>query len=1053
MSIKYGYFAQLKEEIELPSTISVQQVEGYEYEITLKIGDGDCRAFGFNAGRYLGISGARVSVYNKGFLAYWFNKAKDGELANFRFRRTANGYALSKNGGEFTSEYVSSGHYSSVSQVNNTSSGDYDIGHQKITDSDGTVLLELDANKVLAADGASFIHRYDAAKNPNLAFHDKATFDFTLYDVSGNGHHTTLAASTTWGYINIFDAAPVVETESTGNAFTAPAKFNADLVKIENLQVSSAFAAPNGTFDGLVMGDVVGFPRFSDDVLVELEDTAAGISAQTKATLKPAAPYDYVTLTEDASTTDMASISYQSLGPARLGDQVVFDTRYLSISSKGIIKIITNLPNFNSKYFIIDDSGMQESTISSSQEIPVGHSFLTNGARFAHASTLGNILTESTLRVEIDNAVIPENMAGMIFSQAGGTAANRELACFVTGANAIAFVVGGVQVDSLAWDGLVTSGPVMGDLAFDFDFATSTIKTYVDGVLVDTLNTVQFGTGRVNEMPFFIGARSNDDSATVTSGGFIAPAGTEFGDVRVYQSGTLTRNYVSDGTNDTWTDLASAQDATIFAGSNDSTQWKAPPVQNQPPTIVLNGVSSVTHIAGEAYTEQGATWTDAEDGTGTVYSDTVIDENTAPGSYTLNYQYVDSGGLSSPVVSRSVTVESAANQNPLAEATTDAAPAGVSPGSTVTLTGSGSSDPDGTIVSYLWEQTAGPSVTITNADSATATVTAPRSSTASTLQFRLTVTDDKDAKGTALVSFDTLADQKPTFVGTIEDITIEVGSTFTPPTFTVIDAEDGDLGAATVTGAVDTNTLGAYTLTYTGPADSNGVAPDPVTLTVNVVDTTAPVITPDAVGDITLSVGDTWSNPTATVTDNYDADRTIFSDTTTLDTSGPTSGVITFTANDSSGNAATSVTQNYMVVADYSDIIETIARVSEWDVVGDGKIRAFKGRSNREVFKFRPSESEGLITTIDGYLDLSAPYFDKIEIKMNGEIIDTTTNSVLIGDGPSEICARLGDFNGLNNNTSGRLTFILYVGGDTRGTVIGSPAMNSKNIDVTVSEV
>ncbi|WP_147446473.1 myxosortase-dependent M36 family metallopeptidase [Corallococcus sp. CA047B] len=59
--------------------------------------------------------------------------------------------------------------------------------------------------------------------------------------------------------------------------------------------------------------------------------------------------------------------------------------------------------------------------------------------------------------------------------------------------------------------------------------------------------------------------------------------------------------------------------------------------------------------------------------------------------------------------------------------------------SSVTLAGSGS-DADGTAVTYLWEQTVGPSVTLTGADTASASFTAPDVNTATELTFQFTVT-------------------------------------------------------------------------------------------------------------------------------------------------------------------------------------------------------------------------------------------------------------------------------------------------------------------------
>src|SRR6187431_58410 len=61
----------------------------------------------------------------------------------------------------------------------------------------------------------------------------------------------------------------------------------------------------------------------------------------------------------------------------------------------------------------------------------------------------------------------------------------------------------------------------------------------------------------------------------------------------------------------------------------------------------------------------------------------------------------------------------------------------------VKLDGGKSSDPDGKIVSYKWEQTDGPEVDIKQADKQTATFDVPESAADSKLVFKLTVVDDK----------------------------------------------------------------------------------------------------------------------------------------------------------------------------------------------------------------------------------------------------------------------------------------------------------------------
>jgi Concanavalin A-like lectin/glucanases superfamily/K319L-like, PKD domain/Bacterial Ig domain len=82
------------------------------------------------------------------------------------------------------------------------------------------------------------------------------------------------------------------------------------------------------------------------------------------------------------------------------------------------------------------------------------------------------------------------------------------------------------------------------------------------------------------------------------------------------------------------------------------------------------------------------------------------------------------------------------NQPPKADAGDDQY---VKVGTQVNLDGGKSSDDDGKIVSYKWEQTDGPKVNIKNADVQTATFDVPESAADSKLTFKLTVVDDKDA--------------------------------------------------------------------------------------------------------------------------------------------------------------------------------------------------------------------------------------------------------------------------------------------------------------------
>ena len=135
--------------------------------------------------------------------------------------------------------------------------------------------------------------------------------------------------------------------------------------------------------------------------------------------------------------------------------------------------------------------------------------------------------------------------------------------------------------------------------------------------------------------------------------------------------------------------------------------------------------------------------------------------------------------------------------------------------------------------------------------------------------------------------------------------TVELGDTYT-------DAGATSDGGETVTssGTVDTNTVGTYTITYsaTDAAGNTSTA----TRTVNVVDTTAPVVTIIGAATQTVELGGTWLNPGATATDASGSvsiatkiDGVFDYNGGAVDTNTVGTYVITYEGTDASGNVGT----------------------------------------------------------------------------------------------------------------------------------------------------
>ena len=130
-------------------------------------------------------------------------------------------------------------------------------------------------------------------------------------------------------------------------------------------------------------------------------------------------------------------------------------------------------------------------------------------------------------------------------------------------------------------------------------------------------------------------------------------------------------------------------------------------------------------------------------------------------------------------------------------------------------------------------------------------------------------------------------------------VTHELGSTYTDAGAT---ADGGE--TVTTSGTVNVNTAGTYTLTYSA-ADAAGIAATSVIRTVTVSDTMGPVITLTGSASVTHELGTTYTDAGATANGG---ETVTTSGTVNVNNTG--AYTLTYSATDTAGNAATSVTRN-----------------------------------------------------------------------------------------------------------------------------------------------
>jgi len=407
------------------------------------------------------------------------------------------------------------------------------------------------------------------------------------------------------------------------------------------------------------------------------------------------------------------------------------------------------------------------------------------------------------------------------------------------------------------------------------------------------------------------------------------------------------------------------------------------------PTITLNAGDSILWEAGTAYVDPGAIAEDVEDGpitdeiviSGTVNTDIL-------GAYYIQYSVTDADN-NTTTVTRTVTVQDTTSP----EITLiGSAVVNVEAGTTYTEQGATAEDNfNGDISS---------SISIDNAVNT------------NTIGVYTVTYNVSDVSGNPAV-------EKTRTVNVVDTtrpvislngnpiVTQEVFSLYVDNGARALDSFEGDISSRIVTNnPVDDNVVDVYTITY-DVSDNSSNAANQVTRTVNIVDTTSPVISLIGAPTLTIEAGTTYVDQGATASDNYDGEITENIVTVnTVDSNVLGTYTITYNVSDASGNPAVDKTRTVNVVDTAKPIITLLGdptlTVEAGDVYVDAGAEAsdnLDGNLTANIISNNPVD-----TGVPGTYLVTFDVTDS-----SGNIADTVVRTVNVVDSTNPVITLVGD--------------------------------------------
>lgn len=423
-------------------------------------------------------------------------------------------------------------------------------------------------------------------------------------------------------------------------------------------------------------------------------------------------------------------------------------------------------------------------------------------------------------------------------------------------------------------------GDITANITVTNNVNTSVVGSYtVEYSVSDAAGNTTTAVRNVNVVDTTAPTITLNGSATITvecRGTFTDPGATATDTCdpapTVNVSGTVNTNAVG-----TYTLTYSATDAN---GNTSGTVTRTVIVADTtPPTITLNGGNPLTVQCGTTFSDPGATANDTCAGALTVNASGTVNTS-APGSYTRTYTATDPSG-NTATVTRTVNVVDTT------------AP-------TVTLNG------PATLTIQCGNTFTDPGATGTDTCDSTVSINVSgtvNTNTPGTYVITYTGFDDAGNASTPVTRTVTVQDTLPPTItlNGANPLTVQCGASFTDPGATASDQCDSSVPVS-ASGSVNTSSPGSYTITYTATDDSGNTAT--ATRTVEVVDTTAPVVTLNGSTTVTVECRGSFSDPGATANDSCDGALSVTT-TGSVNTNVPGVYTLTYSASDTAGNTGT----------------------------------------------------------------------------------------------------------------------------------------------------